>query len=314
MGIKAPLWLLPLVFLAACENNPRAPIIPVYDLKMTGSSTGAAVVAPGDTLANIANRYEITLEDIIRANAGNALKQGQRIALPPPRTYTVIEGDTLDRVARMFDTTPDALARANNIGVGQPLYQGQVLQIAGKQDSQPQPPTDHYTPPTQDKIETEQLAGQPRPTPKKTGVPRPPKLETEALKPKASAHAAGKGKFDMPVKGDIISGYGPKTGGLYNDGINIAAKAGTPVGAAQNGTVVFAGEGPDGYGTMVLIKHDEGYFTVYSHLSQAKTAAGAHVTRGEIVGRVGATGKVTNPQLHFEIREGTNALDPQKFL
>jgi murein DD-endopeptidase MepM/ murein hydrolase activator NlpD len=294
MGIRASLLLLALCLLTGCgRDNPRASIIPVYDLKMQGRSTGAAIIDQGDTLGGIANRYALTLDDIIRANmlgGGNLVQPNQRIMLPPPRSYTVKAGDTFDRVARMFDTTPAALASANNMYAPYTIREGQVLRIVQSRAA----------------MQKGFITERPRPPVAITAEPLTPNTKAKTKKHKAA--------YIMPVKGKIISGYGPKAGGLYNDGINIAAKAGTPVHAAAGGTVVYAGEGPEGFGQLVMVRHDNGYFTVYSHLSRISTTKGSSLGQGDTLGHVGATGKVKDPQLHFEIRNGTDAVNPQGLL
>lgn len=312
MGIKAPYWLLAVCLMAACSKQAEPPReIPVYDLKFDARSSGTALVAEGDTLGNIANRYALTLDDIIRANmiAGDRIMAGQRLVLPPPRSYTVQGGDSIDRIARMFDTDVESIAAENNLHQPYTLQYGQTLEIP-QQRQEPERMGELRAPDTQsyDSIETQPLDGY---TPQSDSA-----VMAEPLQPSPinNPSAGGTGKFARPVHGDVVSGFGPKAGGMYNDGINIAAKAGTPVSAAQSGTVAFAGQGPEGYGNMVLVKHDDGYFTVYSHLSQISVNEGASVPQGAMLGRVGATGKVKEPQLHFEIRKGTQPVDPAGLL
>ncbi len=116
--------------------------------------------------------------------------------------------------------------------------------------------------------------------------------------------------FDWPVTGKVISRYGPKKGGLHNDGINIAAPAGTPVRAAESGVVAYTGGDLKGFGKLVLIKHQDGYVTAYAHNSQVLVRRGETVRRGDVIARVGETGNVDTPQLHFEIRKEAKPVDP----
>ena len=109
-------------------------------------------------------------------------------------------------------------------------------------------------------------------------------------------------------------GFGPKSGGLHNDGINIAAARGTPVRAAENGVVVYIGNQLRGFGNLLLIKHSGGWMTAYAHADTLLVRRGQTVRRGEAVARVGSTGSVTQPQLHFEVRKGTRAVDPTRLL
>jgi murein DD-endopeptidase MepM/ murein hydrolase activator NlpD len=122
------------------------------------------------------------------------------------------------------------------------------------------------------------------------------------------------GRFVQPVAGRLLSGYGPKPDGLHNDGVNIAAPQGTPVKAADRGTVVYAGNELRGFGNLVLLKHEDGYVTAYAHLDRIDVAKGDSVARGQRIGTVGRTGSVSEPQLHFELRRGAKAIDPSEAL
>jgi len=116
------------------------------------------------------------------------------------------------------------------------------------------------------------------------------------------------------VKGQIISGFGPKKGGLNNDGVNIGAPAGTNVVAADNGVVAYAGNELRGFGNLLLIRHADGWVTAYAHNDKLLVKRGDTVKRGQIIAQVGSTGSVSTPQLHFEIRKGTDPVDPLKYL
>ena len=117
-----------------------------------------------------------------------------------------------------------------------------------------------------------------------------------------------------PVRGKVISGFGPKTNGLKNEGINIAVPEGTSVRAADGGVVAYAGNELKGYGNLVLIRHDNGYVTAYAHAKELFVKRGDTVKRGDVIAKAGQTGSVSSPQLHFEVRKGATALDPMKFL
>ena len=120
----------------------------------------------------------------------------------------------------------------------------------------------------------------------------------------------GSGKFLWPVNGKVISPFGTKEGGLHNDGINIAAPLGTPVRAAENGVVVYAGNELRGFGNLLLIRHADGWVSAYAHCDAFLVKRGDQVKRGQVVARVGQTGAVSAPQLHFELRKGAQAVDP----
>lgn len=115
----------------------------------------------------------------------------------------------------------------------------------------------------------------------------------------------------MPVNGRVISGFGPKGGGLHNDGLNIAAPRGTPVLAAENGIVVYAGSELRGFGNLLLVNHADGWMTAYAHNEALLVKRGDIVRRGQAIARVGSTGSVDTPQLHFEVRRNSRPVDPQ---
>ncbi len=158
----------------------------------------------------------------------------------------------------------------------------------------------------------------PTPIPPPSAAPAPaPQQEVAAApppKPEPKAEPAtpprGGGRFLWPVKGKLISGFGPKPDGLHNDGLNIAAPKGTAVVAADNGVVAYAGNELRGFGNLLLLKHSDGWITAYAHLDKIEVERGATVKRGQVIARVGQTGGVSSPQLHFELRKGSQAVDP----
>jgi murein DD-endopeptidase MepM/ murein hydrolase activator NlpD len=129
-----------------------------------------------------------------------------------------------------------------------------------------------------------------------------------AVPPQPVGH--GSGKFLWPVNGKIVSPFGPKDGGSHNDGINIAAPLGTPVRAADGGVVVYAGNELRGFGNLLLIRHADGWVSAYAHCDALLVKRGDQVKRGQVIGRVGQSGNVSAPQLHFELRKGAEAVDP----
>lgn len=116
--------------------------------------------------------------------------------------------------------------------------------------------------------------------------------------------------FLTPVTGRVISSYGPKSDGLHNDGINIAAARGTPIRAAENGIVVYSGSEIEGFGYLILIRHEGNYITAYAHMDKMLAEKGDLIKRGQTIGTVGSSGHVRQPQLHFEIRKGKKTVNP----
>jgi murein DD-endopeptidase MepM/ murein hydrolase activator NlpD len=122
------------------------------------------------------------------------------------------------------------------------------------------------------------------------------------------------GRFPWPVRGRVLASYGSTAGGGHNDGINIAAPRGTPVRAIDAGTVAYAGNEVKGYGNLVLIRHENGWISAYAHLDDVAVKPGDRIAAGQPFAKVGDSGGVAEPQLHFELRRGKKPVDPREFL
>ncbi len=121
-----------------------------------------------------------------------------------------------------------------------------------------------------------------------------------------------RGRFIWPVNGKVTSGFGIRNGRRH-DGLDISGKTGTPIKAAAAGKVVFSGA-MRGYGKLILVRHKDNMFTAYAHNSRNKVKKGQKVRQGQVIGKVGRTGRATGPHLHFEIRHGQTARNPLFFL
>ena len=160
------------------------------------------------------------------------------------------------------------------------------------------------------------VASAPAAEPKPTAIPKAeptPEPKTTASIPKQEEEASSgdKADFRWPARGRVISGYSGKGG---NEGINIAVPEGTPVKAAEGGTVAYAGSELKGYGNLVLIRHPNGYVSAYAHNGELKVKRGDTVKRGQVVANSGQSGNVSSPQLHFELRKGSAPVDPTPYL
>jgi murein DD-endopeptidase MepM/ murein hydrolase activator NlpD len=141
----------------------------------------------------------------------------------------------------------------------------------------------------------------PAPRPQSGGFTPPPTSSTTPLTD-AQIATLGKGRFVWPIRGEILSDFGPKGTGQRNDGVNVRAVRGAPVRASAAGEVVYAGDQVPGFGNLVLIKHPEGWVTAYAHMSNVDVKIQQKVLQGQQIGEAGDTGGVSEPQLHFEIR------------
>jgi murein DD-endopeptidase MepM/ murein hydrolase activator NlpD len=126
-----------------------------------------------------------------------------------------------------------------------------------------------------------------------------------------SSIARSNAEFRWPARGRVIQGFSGRGG---SEGINIALPEGTPIKAAEGGTVAYAGSELKGYGNLVLIRHDNGFVSAYAHNSELAVKRGERVTRGQTIAKSGQTGNVTTPQLHFELRKGSTPVDPMQHL
>lgn len=310
-------------------------------------AASAVTVGKGDTVYALSRRHRVPVSAIIRTNKLKPpyiLQVGQRIQFPRGQQHRVQQGDTLYNIAQRYDVGLYELARLNDSEPPYTIKVGSILSIPnGNATSQPvtaaaSPTTvprkpavssiPSASPPPQRAPQSSsvpQSTPAPRPTPKPVAIPKqvPVGDKVAALPPKkpsvpgsrvsAPPPKSGKG-FVWPLKGRVVSNFGAKDGGLRNDGINIRAPRGTPVRAAENGVVAYAGNEIRGFGNLLLIKHSGGYVTAYAHNDALLVRRGQKVQRGQKISTVGATGTVANPQLHFEIRKGRRPQDPRTYL
>jgi murein DD-endopeptidase MepM/ murein hydrolase activator NlpD len=329
--------LCAIALLSACNMKTQAPAQVVAYSGMAGDGAGSAgmhTVLEGDTVYTVSKQYNLPMRDIIEVNHLSApykLDFGYRIKLPAPNEYTVKKYDTLYTVAHMFDSSVNEVARLNNLSAPYTLTAGQTLRLPspalkGGDFTIEEAPA--ATAMKIDPVEREVLGGTvSAPSVPAAGQPPQPQAQTNAPAQVQQASVAapkipdevpprvkGNGKFMMPVEGKIISPYGSKADGLHNDGINIKVPRGTPVRAADNGVVVYAGSEIQGYGNLVLVRHADRWMTAYAHMDKILVKKGDSLKQGQSLGTVGSTGTVDSPQLHFEVRRGTKAIDPQAYL
>jgi murein DD-endopeptidase MepM/ murein hydrolase activator NlpD len=273
---------------------------------------------------------------------------------PPPSgpgvRIVVRTGMSVRYLAHLYGVTRQAIIDANHLEP--PLYKieiGQTLVVPGatgerapvraaSAEQLPEPAPERPAARRPAKAGEVIPLDEPAPAPKKTAEaaaaglsppaapPRaklsPPAAETERPQAEpveehaASAEPSAKagGHYPWPVRGRILAGYGATKEGGRNAGINIAAARGAPVRAVDSGTVAYAGNEIRGYGNLVLVKHPDGFISAYAHLDSLLVKRGDTVRSGQIIAKVGNTGGVSEPQLHFELRRGKNAVDPREFL
>jgi len=311
------------------------------------------IVGTSDTLEVLAHRYHVTPEAILAANGYKGprrLSPGQSLIIPhpttaavaapalatpvpvasipankpvaavaaPPSVHVVNPGETLASIAHHNHISVAELAKANNLDAGAKLKLGSRLTVPSKTAAAAPAaplgavataPAVAAVPVANSKV----AAAAPQQSARYAQANPQPEEATEA--PVKSSEATGAlPTFRWPVRGKVIAGYGAKTNGKSNDGINLAVPEGTPVKAAEDGVVAYSGNELKGYGNLILVRHANGYVTAYAHASELLVKRGDTIKRGQVIAKSGQSGEVASPQLHFEIRKGSQPVDPLQFL
>lgn len=331
-GLRAASGLLcTTLVLGACAGSggPAQVIDRSYERRsQAAAEAGTHLIQRGETVYGIAQRYGVSTRSLIDWNSLRppyTLIAGERLRLPESQGYVVQRGDSVYAISRRFGVDMSTLVRANNMQPPYTIQVGQRLQlpahasVSTPASAQTGPATQSASAPIQRSTlpppAPARSAGSPSTAPQ-TAATRPAATTTvprqvSAITPPPPRAASG---FIWPVEGRLLSSFGAKRDGLHNDGINIAAPRGAPVLAADNGVVAYAGQEIRGFGNLLLIKHEGGLITAYAHTDAILVARGDTVTRGQVIGKVGTTGGVDTPQLHFEVRQGTRAVDPKRYL
>mgnify|MGYP001558748313 FL=1 len=236
--------------------------------KPTSDQISIYVVREGDTLSQIAEMFDVTVNTIKWGNnlTSNTLKEGDTLVILPISgvKHVVVKGDTIVSVAKKYRGDANEIIAYNNLQEGDSLTVGSVIIVPDGEVLAPSP------------------------------VIRP--AGSFGLKEYA-------GYYMRPIVGGRktqgIHGY---------NGIDIGASTGTPILAAADGEVIISRTGGwnGGYGNYIVIRHSNGTQTLYAHNSRNNVSVGDTVKQGEVIGMVGSTGKVTGPHLHFEIRGAKN--------
>ena len=251
------------------EEGPSGTIADIE--KPKNGTVSVYVVREGDTLSGIAKLFDVSPNTILWANdisRASSLKVGQILTILPVTgvRYTVKKGDTLASVAKRFGGDAGEIANFNGIE-GSSLAIGDELII----------PDGEISAPAQTRTASE---------PARSAEP---------------GGASGQSYYLRP----ILSGR--KSQGIHGyNAVDLATYAGAPILASASGDVVVAKDGGwnGGYGSYVVIQHDNGAQTLYSHASRVIVYSGERVVKGQVIAYVGATGKATGPHVHFEIRNG----------
>ena len=231
------------------------------------------IVHEGDTLSGIAEMFDVSVNTIMWANdlKNGTIRPGTELVILPITgvRHTAAKGDTVASIAKKYKGDAEEIARANDLGVGSALAVGTVVIVPDGEISAP---------------------ASVRATARTTPL-------------RGAGGTSLSGYYGWPVDGGVV------TQGLHGcNGIDIGARSGTAVFAAASGSVIIARSGGynGGYGSYVVVQHDNGTQTLYAHLNRVLTSAGARVAQGATIGAVGSTGKSTGFHLHFEVRGAAN--------
>ena len=254
-----------------------------YDKPQT--SKKYVIVEAGDSIYSISKQYNVAMKDIIDENGLSApfiLPVGKKITLPTANFHVVKKGESLYSVSRLYGVSINEIAAKNSLSEPYQINEGQKLAIGTS-------------------VASNEASDEPyryKPEPKTV----------------SHARSISKAGFSWPLKGEVITAFGPRSGGLYNDGINIRAKSGDIVRSSQDGVVAYVGDELKGYGNLIIIKHDNEMITAYGHLQEAKVKRGDKVEQGQTIAYAGSSGNVNSVQLYFGLRKGRDAINPQIYL
>jgi murein DD-endopeptidase MepM/ murein hydrolase activator NlpD len=253
------------------------------------------VIAPGETLMKLSRQYHKSLSEIARANhipPSTMVKVGDRIVIPGVRASQIA-------AAPARTQAPQTAAVAVQHPKAEPMQK--VASIPATKPVATKP------------VATKPVAAAPSAPTATANMVTPAAHSPEPPKTKAEVTAAMP-SFRWPVRGRVITAFGPRPSGAQNDGINVAVPEGAPIRAAEDGVVAYAGNELKTYGNLVLVRHANGFVTAYAHASEILVKRDEPVKRGQIIAKAGQTGSVAAPQLHFEIRKGSTPVDPQPYL
>jgi len=282
------------LLLSACTNNKYlAPVINKNISPENVKSISKTIkIYTGDSLYSISKREGVSIRSIIEVNNLEPpfiLYEGKELIIPLSKIHTVQTGNTLWDIANCYKVSVIEIRGLNNLKVKDKIYKGKKLFIPINEKNRNLGCKD-----------TSKL------------IVKVDKRKKKILNKKNIV--SNKTDYLWPVKGKILSKYGLLAKGLRNDGINISANKGDPVFASKDGKVVYAGNEIQAFGNLILIKHYDNKTTAYAHLDKIKVKKGQTVKKGEVIAVLGNSGKVSKPQLHFELRDSNGPLNPLKYL
>ena len=274
-------------------------------------------VQEGESIWSIAKKYKLSPKTLLSYN--EAVKRrpiylGEMLYIPSPsphskqkkgsRVHKVQKGDTLYSIAKKYGSEVSAIRIQNRLGSEQVIQVGQELIIE---------PLAPYRSP-EEKTRLAKKSGNPRYTPEKRQVAK----STASYKKSKTANKKKEVEFHWPIHGKITSHFGMRKDPFrknlaFHKGIDIQAPEGRPIKAIGKGIVILS-KRLNGYGNCVFILHPQNYISIYAHNQRNLVKKNQKVRQGQHIARLGNTGRSTGPHLHLEIRKGSRAVDPMRFL
>lgn len=274
-------------------------------------AAGNYVVASGDTLRGIAELTGAGVEAIARVNGiapPYTIRIGERLVIPGGRYHLVRPGQTGIAIARAYGVPWSKIVAANELSEPFILRAGQRVLIPsqGRVSVAERAAAFH--------LDIEDIVTGSEPALADNVRPAVPSAKPgRVLPPEAAVGEPARltGAFAWPVSGgSVLKRFGPGGSGERNDGIKIGVAPDTPVLASADGVVAYTGTGVAGMGGLVMLRHGDGWTTIYGHNRQILVERGQSVKRGQTIALSGDTGYADRPELHFEIRKGRIAVDP----
>jgi murein DD-endopeptidase MepM/ murein hydrolase activator NlpD len=251
-------------------------------------------IESGDNLYSLARTHKVTIRNIIEANnlvPPYVIYPKERLKLPIKTKFHIVQaGDNLTRISRLYNVSLNELRSVNNLMNSSKIKINDKLILPYDSD--------------QNLVVRQQKNYQ-----------KPIQINKKIAKKKSIRKSSKKDDFIWPVdNGSVIQKFGQKPNGTHNDGINIKASLGTPVKSVAAGKIVYVGNGLRGYGNLIIVKHANNWLTAYAHNNDIYVAKDQMVTQGEVISTLGSTGSVNSPQLHFVLRKGRKAVNPEEYL
>lgn len=278
-------------------------VIPTYVRRDTPAASAPTVLAgPGTPPTTLNDQAGITTAAKTATTAATA------------SSHTVAPGETLWSISQRYNVSPGDVMAMNNLPADGTVRLGETLKLPGSATTEAPYQVAAVDPKTtsgtlSDTVNTALTPASAANAPK-AAAPAKTAAPAAADPQPASTKSTTGTEFRWPVRGQLVAGFGKQADGARNDGINLAVPAGTPVRAAETGTVIYAGNELEGYGNLVLVQHNDDWVSAYAHNEALTVRRGDTVTRGQTIASAGATGSVDAPQLHFELRKSSRPVDP----